>query len=65
MEAHEELERSGLGGGVNSGIVGEFKVWEMEGPVGWMSGAVESKVSLDLLVETFSLSISLGMVCCR
>ena len=62
MIAHESVERGGINGRVVANVVGEFSGGEMISPVSLTNRAVSTKVLFEFLVNSFGLTVSLGVV---
>ena len=60
--SHHEVEGGLTGGGVRAVIVGEFGVRKSFGPRRRVGTAEDAEIGFYFLVDTFSLSIGLGMV---
>ena len=62
MIAHEGMEGGGVNGRMMAYIMSEFSSGEVVSPVVLMDGAVGMKILFKFLVNTFGLTISLGVI---
>ena len=61
---HNKVKWGFASGGVRAVIVDELGHGDMVSPCFRVGAAEDVEVGLDLLVESFHLSIGLGVVCC-
>ena len=63
--SHQEEEGRLRGDGMGTVVMGKFGESYRVSPRGGVISAEDSKVSFNLLIDSFSFSVGLGMVCSR
>jgi hypothetical protein len=60
--SHDETEWGGILGIMFSVVMDKFRDGEVFSPFFWVIAAVDTKISFQFLVQSFSLTISLGVI---